>query len=74
VQLHSLALEVVVFEFRLKSDRHTALTGEFEKTSLWLLDWRSWLTWHPLRHALRWRPWVPSWWLLIVIRHFYANI
>ena len=70
VQLHSLTLEVVVFEFRLKSDRHTALAGEFEEASLLLLDWPSWLTWHPLR----WRPRVPSWWLLIVIRHFYANI
>jgi hypothetical protein len=30
VQLHSLTLEVVVFEFRLKSDRHTAQAGEFE--------------------------------------------
>ena len=30
VQLHSLALEVVVFEIRLKSDRHPALAGEFE--------------------------------------------
>ena len=30
VQLHSLALEVVVFEFRLKSYRHPALAGEFE--------------------------------------------
>ena len=30
VQLHSLTLKVVVFEFRLKSDGHPALAGEFE--------------------------------------------
>ena len=36
VQLHSLALKVVVFEFRLKSDRHPTLAGEFEKAPLWL--------------------------------------
>ena len=39
VQLHPLALKVVVFEFRLKSDRHTALAGEFEEAPLGLLDW-----------------------------------
>ena len=71
VQLHPLALKVVVFEFRLKSYRHAALAGEFEETSLWLLDWRSW---HPLRHTLGWWPRVPSWRLLILIRHFCANI
>jgi hypothetical protein len=74
VQLHSLTLEVVVFEFRLKSDRHPALTGKFEEASLWLLEWGSWLTWRRLRNALWGRPRVPSWWLLIVMRHLYANI
>jgi len=52
VQLHPLALKVVVFEFRLKSDRHTALAGEFEETPLWLLDWCGCLIGRPLRHAL----------------------
>jgi hypothetical protein len=48
VQLHPLALKIVVFEFRLKSDRHTALAGEFEEAPLGLLDWCPCLIWHPL--------------------------
>ena len=74
VQLHSLALKVVVFEFRLKSDRHAALAGEFKEAPLGLLDWRCLLNWYPLGHALWWRPLVTSWLLLIIIRHFYAKI
>ena len=74
VQLHPLALKVVVFEFRLKSDRHAALAGEFKEAPLGLLDWRCLLNWYPLGHALWWRPLVTSWLLLIIIRHFYAKI
>ena len=74
VQLHPLALKVVIFEFRLKSDRHAALAGEFKEAPLGLLDWRCLLNWYPLGHALWWRPLVTSWLLLIIIRHFYAKI
>jgi hypothetical protein len=38
MQLHFITPKVVVFEFLLKSDRHTAQAGEFELASLWLLD------------------------------------
>ena len=65
MQLHPLALKVVIFEFRLKSDRHPALAGEFEEAPLGLLDWGGGLNWHPLWHGLwRW-PLVSNWWLLI---------